>query len=78
MGSGRAKLLAPIGRRNMKKPEEHLSPDLIASFVNGPIILRRSEFRHLQDCDQCSQIWWDLKREGLREASHDLDEKSAA
>jgi hypothetical protein len=62
----------------MKKERPHLSPDLIESFVNGPTLLRRSEFRHLQDCDQCSRIWWDLKLEGKPQTRDEAKEEPAA
>ena len=62
----------------MKKQDLHLSPDLISRFVNGPNLLSRNEFRHLQDCNQCSQIWWDLKLEAKRETKDEAREKPAA
>ena len=47
----------------MKRQDAHLSPEEIQHFFAGITILRFNDFRHLQDCDQCYQLWLDLMRE---------------
>ena len=58
--------------------KKHLSYELIKNFVNGEVTLEPHEFRHFQDCDQCSSTWWELKQEAnRRRGDQNKDEKSA-
>ena len=41
---------------------QHLSSDLIRAFAYRLAVLLPHELRHLQDCDDCSHLWWQLKK----------------
>jgi len=47
---------------------QHLSPDLIRAFAYRFAVLQPNELRHLQDCDDCSHLWWQLKQQAKCES----------
>ena len=61
----------------MKEDEVHILSAVIRDFAYGRVQLQAHEFRHIQECDQCSHTWWTLKQEAKRERGDDAKEKSA-
>jgi hypothetical protein len=42
------------------------------------LFLEADELRHLQDCDECCDVWWKLKVQGNLEAADDESKKKSA
>jgi hypothetical protein len=61
----------------MKERNQHIPIAVIRQFVEGQLRLLPDQLRHFQDCDLCSQTWWELKREAKRRPDSDLNKKSA-
>ena len=61
----------------MKEEERHIQSAVIRDFAYGRAQLQVHEFRHIQECDQCSHTWWTLKQEAKREKDEHKNEKSA-
>ena len=61
----------------MKEEERHIHAAVIRDFAYRRVQLQVHEFRHIQECDQCSHTWWTLKQEAKREKDVAAKEGSA-
>ena len=53
---------ANCGERGSCMLWQHLSSDLIRAFAYRLAVMQPHELHHLQDCDDCSHLWWQLKK----------------
>ena len=60
----------------MNSWDQHLSLDRIKCFVYGDAMLQPQELVHLKNCDDCSFMWWKLKKE-VRSKKAEEKDKSA-
>jgi len=60
--------------------DQHLSPILVRAVIDGVVHPHRSYFEHLENCDDCSDLWWRIKQQVKRERSHQdtFNDKQAA
>jgi hypothetical protein len=58
---------------------QHLSSTLLRAMIDGVVHPHQSTLDHLADCDDCSDLWWQIKRQAKREkADQDVHEPKAA
>ena len=59
---------------------QHLSPIMLRAMIDGVVHPHRTDVEHLENCDECSDLWWRIKQQAKLEKSREVsfDEKQAA
>jgi hypothetical protein len=50
----------------------HLPSFVIRKIADGTVMPEPSQLWHMQQCDECSDLWWRMKQEAKRERDDDL------
>ena len=59
---------------------QQLSPIMLRAMIDGVVHPHRTDVEHLENYDECSDLWWRIKQQAKLEKSHKVsfDEKQAA